>query len=49
MQYLTQRFSTPDHWYPRDTVQRAKVDEFLSWHQTNTRMHAGGLFFQTVI
>ncbi|RDD38045.1 Glutathione S-transferase theta-1 [Trichoplax sp. H2] len=49
IQYLAEKYSTPDHWYPRDPVRRARVDEFLSWHQTNTRLNAGGLFFNVIV
>lgn len=27
-----------DHWYPKDLQSRALVDEYLEWHQNNTRM-----------
>uniref|UniRef100_A0A8C3F1T9 glutathione transferase n=1 Tax=Chrysemys picta bellii TaxID=8478 RepID=A0A8C3F1T9_CHRPI len=31
--YLSRKFNTPDHWYPSDLQKRARVDEYLSWHQ----------------
>uniref|UniRef100_A0A8D2KWR0 glutathione transferase n=1 Tax=Varanus komodoensis TaxID=61221 RepID=A0A8D2KWR0_VARKO len=32
--YLSRKYNTPDHWYPSDLKKRAKVDEYLSWHQS---------------
>uniref|UniRef100_A0A8D0AZD1 glutathione transferase n=1 Tax=Salvator merianae TaxID=96440 RepID=A0A8D0AZD1_SALMN len=38
--YLSRKYKTPDHWYPSDIQKRAKVDEYLSWHQGNIRVQA---------
>ncbi|XP_061458917.1 glutathione S-transferase theta-1-like [Rhineura floridana] len=38
--YLSRKYKTPDHWYPSDLQKRAKVDEYLSWHQANIRANA---------
>ncbi|XP_066465671.1 glutathione S-transferase theta-1-like isoform X3 [Tiliqua scincoides] len=38
--YLSRKYCTPDHWYPSDLQGRAKVDEYLSWHQANLRANA---------
>ncbi|KAJ7309725.1 hypothetical protein JRQ81_007788 [Phrynocephalus forsythii] len=38
--YLSRKYQTPDHWYPSDIRKRAKVDEYLSWHQANIRANA---------
>lgn len=48
VQYLADKFSTPDHWYPEDIAIRAKINEYLCWHHTNTREGAGYLFFEVV-
>nr|XP_008122743.1 PREDICTED: glutathione S-transferase theta-1 isoform X1 [Anolis carolinensis] len=38
--YLARKYGTPDHWYPSDAEKRARVDEYLFWHQSNMRAHA---------
>nr|XP_060613877.1 glutathione S-transferase theta-1-like [Anolis sagrei ordinatus] len=38
--YLARKYHTPDHWYPADAEKRARVDEYLFWHQSNMRAHA---------
>ncbi|KAM6423007.1 glutathione S-transferase theta-1-like isoform 1-T1 [Liasis olivaceus] len=38
--YLSRKYNTPDHWYPSDIQRRAKVDEYLSWHQASIRSNA---------
>ncbi|KAJ6659086.1 hypothetical protein lerEdw1_019389 [Lerista edwardsae] len=38
--YLSRKYHTPDHWYPAELRVRAKVDEYLSWHQANLRASA---------
>jgi glutathione S-transferase len=42
LRYLCE--STPgiaDHWYPKDPIKRARVDEYLDWHHTTTRQGIG--------
>lgn len=36
----------PDHWYPKNSKVRARIDEYLAWHHNNTR-DACTSFFQT--
>ncbi|KAJ3614473.1 hypothetical protein NHX12_018045 [Muraenolepis orangiensis] len=45
MQYLAEKFQTPDHWYPRDLHQRARVNEFLSWQHMALRWHGSKIFW----
>ena len=45
MRYLSSKYKTPDHWYPSDPQQRAKVDEALDWFHGNLRC---GCFFHCV-
>uniref|UniRef100_A0A8C3THN4 glutathione transferase n=1 Tax=Chelydra serpentina TaxID=8475 RepID=A0A8C3THN4_CHESE len=35
--YLSQKYKTPDHWYPLDMKKRARVDEYLSWQHSSIR------------
>ncbi|XP_058444862.1 glutathione S-transferase theta-1-like [Malaya genurostris] len=39
LRYLAREYSVADHWYPRDSRQRARVDEYLEWQHCNTRAH----------
>lgn len=32
----------PDHWYPKDLQERAKVDEYLAWQHTTLRSGCAG-------
>ncbi|XP_073333851.1 glutathione S-transferase theta-1-like [Pagrus major] len=45
MLYMTQKFKTPDFWYPADFQQRARVDEYLSWQHMAIRMHGSKMFW----
>lgn len=42
LRYLAREFAVPDHWYPRDSRRRARVDEYLEWQHSNTRLHCAG-------
>ncbi|KAL1376177.1 hypothetical protein pipiens_004475 [Culex pipiens pipiens] len=42
LRYLAREHSVPDHWYPRDSRRRARVDEYLEWQHSNTRLHCAG-------
>ena len=48
LRYLVTRYKLPDHWYPADTVKRARVDEYLGWHSSNLRVGAAELIFSKV-
>ncbi|CAL8329206.1 unnamed protein product [Merluccius merluccius] len=45
LQYLAEKFQTPDHWYPRDLQQRARVNEYLSWQHTAVRAHGSKIYW----
>ena len=48
MRYLVSKYNLPDHWYPSNPEHRARVDEYLDWHQMNTRAGAAGYFANQV-
>ena len=48
MKYLVSKYNLPDHWYPSDIKQRAKIDEYLHWHGGNLRMGAAWYLFNKV-
>ncbi len=32
LRYLSQKYNTPDHWYPRsDLLKRTRIDSYLDW------------------
>nr|XP_014289953.1 glutathione S-transferase theta-1-like [Halyomorpha halys] len=37
LRYLCREFNVEDHWYPNDSLKRARVDEYLEWHHLETR------------
>ena len=48
MRYICNKYNLPDHWYPADLQKRSKVDEYLSWHHTNTRLGATDIIWGKV-
>ena len=48
MQYLAEKFQTPDHWYPTGLRQRARINEYLSWQHAAIRMHGTKIFWLRV-
>uniref|UniRef100_A0A8C2B1E5 glutathione transferase n=1 Tax=Cyprinus carpio TaxID=7962 RepID=A0A8C2B1E5_CYPCA len=45
MLYLTEKFHTPDHWYPADLQKRARVNEYLSWQHSTIRPHGSKMMW----
>ncbi|XP_038162433.1 glutathione S-transferase theta-3-like [Cyprinodon tularosa] len=39
LQYLAQKCSVADQWFPADLQQGARVNEYLSWQHLNLRLH----------
>ena len=48
LRYLCRERDVPDHWYPKDSKQQAKVDEYLEWQHLDTRLNCGAFFQQKV-
>ncbi|KAM4745036.1 glutathione S-transferase theta-3-like [Anableps anableps] len=44
LEYLVQKCSVADHWFPADLQQRARVNEYLSWQHLNLRYHCAKVF-----
>ncbi|MBN3289647.1 GSTT1 transferase, partial [Polypterus senegalus] len=49
LKYLATTYKVPHHWYPQDPKIRARINEYTSWHQTNTRPHAARVFILEVL
>ncbi|XP_028250407.1 glutathione S-transferase theta-1-like [Parambassis ranga] len=45
LQYLAEKYKTPDHWYPANLQQRACVNEYLSWQHSAIRLHGSKMFW----
>lgn len=45
VRYLAREHKIDDHWYPKDSKQQARVDEYLEWQHHNTRAFCA-LYFQ---
>lgn len=45
IRYLAREFNIPDNFYPKDSTNQAKVDEYLEWQHNNTRAFCA-LYFQ---
>ena len=41
LRYLTLSRNLPDHWFPKDPILRAKVDQYLDWHHSFLRQGVG--------
>uniref|UniRef100_A0A3Q2Q1V1 glutathione transferase n=1 Tax=Fundulus heteroclitus TaxID=8078 RepID=A0A3Q2Q1V1_FUNHE len=44
LEYLVQKCSVADHWFPADLQQRARVSEYLSWQHLNLRFNCSKVF-----
>ncbi|XP_066511081.1 glutathione S-transferase theta-1-like isoform X2 [Hoplias malabaricus] len=49
LKYLATVFNVPEHWYPLHPQQRARVDEYMAWHHSNTRPHVAKVFIMEVL
>ncbi|KAK3912178.1 Glutathione S-transferase theta-1 [Frankliniella fusca] len=46
VRYLSNKYSVPNNWYPKDVKGQAAVDEFLEWHHLDLRLGCA-MYFQT--
>ncbi|EDS39819.1 glutathione-s-transferase theta, gst [Culex quinquefasciatus] len=45
IQFLAREYpEIPDHWYPRNSRTRARIDEYMAWQQHNTRSLCAAYF-----
>ncbi|XP_051887937.1 glutathione S-transferase theta-1-like [Pristis pectinata] len=44
LKYLAGKYRTPEHWYPTELQQRARVDEYLAWQHFSLRPQAAKVF-----
>uniref|UniRef100_A0A8C6T1W9 glutathione transferase n=1 Tax=Neogobius melanostomus TaxID=47308 RepID=A0A8C6T1W9_9GOBI len=49
MEYMAEKFNTPDHWFPKDLQKRARVNEYLSWQHLGIRMHGSKMFWMKLM
>ena len=50
LRYLSRKYKdhVADHWYPCDIKGQARVDEYLEWQHTNTRINCA-MYFRTKV
>jgi glutathione S-transferase len=48
LRYLCREKGVADHWYPKDSKQQARVDEYLEWQHLNTRANCA-LYFRAKV
>ncbi|RZF34506.1 hypothetical protein LSTR_LSTR011748 [Laodelphax striatellus] len=46
LRYLCREFDVADHWYPKDSLLQARVDEFLEWQHIELRAPLA-MYFRT--
>uniref|UniRef100_A0A1B6CIJ9 GST C-terminal domain-containing protein n=1 Tax=Clastoptera arizonana TaxID=38151 RepID=A0A1B6CIJ9_9HEMI len=44
LRYLCREYNVADHWYSKDSVKQARVDEYLEWQHLNTRLYCAMYF-----
>lgn len=49
IRYLAKEFDISENWYPTDSKQQARVDEYLEWQHLNTRLFGSMIFRLKVI
>ncbi|NP_001156289.1 glutathione S-transferase, theta class-like [Acyrthosiphon pisum] len=49
LRYICRTYNVADHWYPKDSVKQAQVDEYLEWQHTNTRADCALYYLHKVL
>nr|APX61052.1 putative glutathione S-transferase theta class member 2 [Leptinotarsa decemlineata] len=49
LRYLAREYSIDDHWYPKESKEQARIDEFLEWQHLNLRLNCLTFFRTTWI
>ncbi|XP_071849308.1 glutathione S-transferase theta-3-like [Apostichopus japonicus] len=44
--YLTSKYGCPGHWNPGDDQTKARIQEYMSWHETQLRAHVTPYFVE---
>ena len=47
--YLADAFDIDSVWYPKDLRQRSRINSYIHWHHSNTRVFVRGYVYNTVI
>jgi len=45
MRYLAATHEVADHWYPKDPMEKLRIDQYLDWQHHNTRLNCA-MYFQ---
>ena len=48
LRYICRTHDIADHWYPKDPLKQARVDEYLHWNHLNTRANLA-MYFQVML
>ena len=49
IRYLSREFKVAENWYPKDSKQQARIDEYLEWQHLNVRLFGSMIFRLKVI
>jgi len=49
LRYICRTYNVADHWYPKDSMKQARVDEYLEWQHANTRASCGLYYLYKVL
>lgn len=49
LRYICRTYKVADHWYPKDSMKQARVDEYLEWQHLNTRADCALYYLHKVL